>query len=385
MNTVFITGGTGLLGRAVVRRLLQGDESVAVKLLVRASSEEMLQARIERLLQYLGINFRDPGVRARVEGIRGDITLPRMGLSDTQYRELALGVKGILHIAACTKWGLPLEDLKEVNVSGTERVAEFARTAAQEGGLKFFAHVSTAYVAGDRTGVIREAELWEGQQFNNNYERSKFEGEMLVQNIKEDVPTVVLRPSMIIGDSQTGETPNFNVFYYIVKLSVKGRLPALPTRGSAFVDLIPSDYAAAALYEIVNQTTSIGKTFHLCSGPDRTPTMDEILGLMRTYFSQHSAQNGENRHRPPMMLNPTMYKYFVAPLLKATLPAKQRERMTNVELYIPYTTSRKIFDISNTIAATDELGAALPLLQEYYSNIFQFCLDTDWKGKGPVV
>ena len=385
MNVVFVTGGTGLLGRSVVSRLLQLDESVTLKLLVRAGSDELVESRVGRLLEYLGLDPRDPGVRARVQGIRGDITLPRMGVPDGVYRELARSVTGIVHIAACTSWDLPLDNLRKVNVVGTQQVAELARLASQQGALRYFAHVSTAYVAGDRSGVIREDELWEGQEFNNNYERSKFEAETLVREMKNGMPLIVFRPSMIIGDSQTGVTPNFNVFYYLVKLAVKGRLKALPTMRSALVDVAPSDYVAAAMGEIIKQETAAGKTFHLCSGPGRTPTMNDIFEVMTDFFSQYPADRENNHFRCPMMLNPGVYRHLVSPLLKATLPTEKRKRLKNVEVYIPYTTSKKIFDISNTLTAIGKTGLAPPLLRDYYPNIFQYCLDTDWKGKEPAV
>jgi long-chain acyl-CoA synthetase len=338
---------------------------------------------MDRLFKHLGQEFRDSQIRDRVEGIRGDITLPGMGIPDEKYLNMARSVAGIVHIAAHTRWDLSLVDLRRVNTVGTQRVAKLALLAAKKGTLEYFAHLSTAYVAGSRSGVIRETELWEGQEFNNNYERSKFEGEMFVQELKYEVPIIVFRPSMIIGNSQTGETTNFNVFYYLVRLAVEGRLKALPTMRSALIDLVPSDYVAAAICEIVNQKASIGNTFHLCSGRDRTPTMKEIFEFMTTFFSRYPVDLEKNHFRRPMMLNPTIYKHILSPLLRMTLPTEGKKRLKNVELYIPYTTARKIFDVSNTVTAIGKRGLAPPL-GDYYSNIFQYCLDTNWKTQEPA-
>lgn len=378
-----MTGGTGSLGRAVLRKFLNGDDSIKVKLLVRANSDEHLRSRMHRLRKWLGLNSEE--LRDRLEGIKGDITAPRLGLREAGYRELARNVKGIIHVAACTTWHMPLDLLRKVNYFGTLQVAELARSATQEGSLEYFAHVSTAYVAGDRRGVVLESELWEGQKFNNNYERSKFEAEMLVQEGKTDIPTVVLRPSMIIGDSQTGETTNFNVFYYLVKLMVRGHLRVLPTMESALVDVAPSDYVAEAMYEIVRLKSSIGKTYHLCSGRGRTPTTREILDLMTDFFSHNSADGKENRYRCPAMLNPAIYRHFVSPVLKAVLPASKRKYLRNVDLYLPYMISRKHFDITNTMAVLGQKGMAPPVLRDYYSNIFRYCLKAGWHADGAAV
>jgi long-chain acyl-CoA synthetase len=383
MSVVFITGATGQLGRAIVRRFLQTDNSLKLKLLVRASSDEVLQQRVDRLLEQLGFNSCDIGMRERIEGIRGDVGMPKLGIPDEDYNDLARTVQGIIHLAACTRWDLPLEDLRNINTAGTRHVAQLALRATQENGLEYFAHVSTAYVAGDRRGLIRETELSEGQAFNNNYERSKFESEVFIQDVKNDIPIIVFRPSMIIGDSTTGETTNFNVFYYLVKMAVKGRLKALPTMRSALIDLVPSDYAAAAIYETIKQENSKGKTFHLCSGSDRTPTMKEIFELMTRFFSKYPPANGENLFRCPMMIHPALYRNFISPFLRLALSAERKQRLRNVEVYVPYTSATKLFDTSHTTAALKDVGLSPPLFQDYYKNIFQYCLDTDWGKKNP--
>ena len=89
-------------------------------------------------------------------------------------------------------------------MSGTENVVHFCYTEK----IKRLHYISTAYVAGKRRDVVYEDELDKGQSFNNNYEKSKFDTEKLLNQVvrQYDVPTTVYRPSIIVGDSRTGYT-----------------------------------------------------------------------------------------------------------------------------------------------------------------------------------
>ena len=88
--------------------------------------------------------------------------------------------------------------------------------------LERLAYVSTAYVAGKRTGVVYEHELVMGQDFKNHYESTKFQAEVWVRELLDPVPTTILRPAIVVGDSRTGETEKFDGPYYILR-AISGR------------------------------------------------------------------------------------------------------------------------------------------------------------------
>ena len=77
--------------------------------------------------------------------------------------------------------------------------------------------VSTAYVAGDRTGSVYEHELVVGQGFKNHYESTKFQAELWVRQRMDEIPTTVYRPAIVVGDSQNGETEKFDGPYYVLR------------------------------------------------------------------------------------------------------------------------------------------------------------------------
>ena len=95
--------------------------------------------------------------------------------------------------------------------------------------LERLVYVSTAYVAGTRTGVVYEHELMMGQDFKNHYESTKFQAEVWVRDAMDRVPTTILRPAIVVGDSRTGETQKFDGPYYILRvISARERRRAIP-------------------------------------------------------------------------------------------------------------------------------------------------------------
>src|SRR5688500_7879259 len=148
----------------------------------------------------------------RIEVLPGDIGEPRLGLSDDEHQRLAGEVTLVFHLAAIYDLAVPLEIAQRVNVDGTGNVLDFCAAAKN---LERLLYVSTAYVAGKRTGVVYEHELVMGQEFKNHYESTKFQAEVWVREMLDRVPTTIVRPGIVVGDSKTGETQKFDGPYFI--------------------------------------------------------------------------------------------------------------------------------------------------------------------------
>ena len=101
-----------------------------------------------------------------------------------------------------------------MNVEGTGNVLELCEGCSE---LERLNYVSTAYVAGERTGVVYEHELALGQGFKNHYESTKFQAEVWVREALDRVPTTIYRPAIVVGDSKTGETQKFDGPYYMLR------------------------------------------------------------------------------------------------------------------------------------------------------------------------
>ena len=105
--------------------------------------------------------------------------------------------------------------------------------------------MGTAYVAGERTGLVREDELAVGQSYRNTYEQTKAEAEALVRSRLGSLPGVILRPSIIVGDSRTGVTSSFKMMYWPLKIYARGLWRTVPGYPDAVLDIVPVDFVAS--------------------------------------------------------------------------------------------------------------------------------------------
>ena len=120
---------------------------------------------------------------------------PGLGLGSRDRARLRASVDILLHAAATTGFTSPLETARNTNVVATRNVLAFAERATA---LSRVAHVSTAFVAGRRTGRILEPDLEHDLGFQNTYQQSKYEAEQLVRSYGDRLPVVVYRPSIVL-------------------------------------------------------------------------------------------------------------------------------------------------------------------------------------------
>jgi thioester reductase-like protein len=338
MGAVLLTGATGFVGTELLERLLErGDRPVHA--LVRAADDH---AAAERLPAH-----------ARLNVLAGDIEQPGLGLSAATRARLAEEVTTVVHCAASVSFDLSLEESRRVNVEGTRNVVELAERCP---GLERLTYVSTAYVAGEPRGLFREDQLDVGQRFRNPYERSKFEAERMIRGRANGLPLQVLRPSIIVGDSRTGRTSSFNVLYGPLKAFAGGRIPAIPARRSAPVDIVPVDYVADRAYELL--TDGPDGTFHVVAGRNAT-TVGRLLELTARHL----------RRKPPAVVPPGVYGSVIHPWLR-----HKYRGLRKLEVYFPYFSMRVRFDDRG-------LGPGPPV-ERYFHRLVEFAQRAGW-GRVP--
>jgi thioester reductase-like protein len=364
---VLLTGATGFVGMEVLARYLERTDR-CVYALVRGASEREVTARVERALRCLfGANH--PYSR-RVVAVRGDIARPGLGLG--RRRDwLAERVSEVVHGAASVSFELGLEDLREVNVEGTRRVLEFAERADKRDGLRRFSYISTAYVAGEHVGCFSEDDLDVGQRFRNAYEQSKFEAEHLVAGAR--LPVTVLRPSIIVGERETGWTQSFNVLYWPLRAFSRGAYAALPARRDAPVDVVPVDYVADAIFALSQAPEAEGSTFHLTAGCNAT-SVGELVELAAAYF----------RRPAPRLISPGVYRRVVHPLLlQAARDERSRRALSRSEVFFPYFEIAVTYDDRRSRVALRGAGITPPPLPGYFEQLVEFALAAQW-GRRPI-
>jgi thioester reductase-like protein len=253
-EVIFLTGLPSFAARTMCEEIVRTSPKTLVHALVRAKFENETRDFLDALpLEQ----------RSRVQLVEGDAAAMDLGLSGVELKQLAAEVDRIHHVAGVSYLGVDRETAEHVNVGGAREILEFAEACSS---LKCLVHHSTALVSGDRTGIVREDELKSGQRFRNVVEETKARAEKKMRAAMPRIPIAVVRPSMVVGDSQTGEIDRFDGPYLLILLIVTSpaeiALP-LPSRGDAALNLVPADYVARAARAIGLDPGSPGRTFHV--------------------------------------------------------------------------------------------------------------------------
>jgi long-chain acyl-CoA synthetase len=251
---VLLTGATGSFGRDVAAELLA--RGCQVFALVRGTTAAEARRRAVDAV----------GTSPRLRVLHGDVTIPGIGLARIPP------VDAILHAAASTEFGLSLTDARRANVQATRNVLELAQRIP---GLTHTAYVSTAFVAGRRTGRVLESELRHTAGFVNSYEQSKYEAELLVSAANVRVPISIFRPSAVIESGRGGRSRARSALRFVLGLIRAGTLPVLPGNGDDPFDIIDAADAARAVVEIFLERPP-GGIYHIASG-DRAPRVGDIV------------------------------------------------------------------------------------------------------------
>lgn len=259
MATFFFTGFPGFLGSALLPRVLARAPGAAAVCLVQPRFARLAAERLAAL------GAEHPGIAGRVRLLEGDITAPGLGLAPGEADALRRGVREVFHLAAVYDLSVRRALAMRVNVDGTRAVLELAACAP---GLTRFHHVSTCYVSGRHPGVFREDDLERGQAFNNPYEETKYLSEVEVARARSaGMPVSVYRPSIVVGDSATGETQKYDGPYYALQwLLRQPRLALMPVVGDARAtefNVVPRDFVVQAIAHLSALPTTAGGTYAL--------------------------------------------------------------------------------------------------------------------------
>jgi thioester reductase-like protein len=369
-DSVLLTGVTGFVGMELLVRYLERTDR-RVYALVRGDSDQEVTARVEHTL--LSLFGADHPYAERVVAVRGDITHPGFGLRGYSNDELAERVSEIVHGAASVSFELGLEASRAINVEGTRQVLEFGERCHQRGGLRRLSYISTAYVAGEYVGRFSEDELEVGQCFRNAYEQSKFEAEHLLAHARSRIPITVLRPSIVVGERDSGWTSSFNVLYWPLRAFAQGAYVALPARREALVDVVPVDYVADAIFALSQAPEAEGSTYHLTAG-ESAASVGELVELATEHFKRPA----------PRLIAPQVYHYVLHPLLvRASPDQRYRRALARSKVFFPYFAMAVVYDDRRSRVALRSAGIRPPPLRHYFNRLVEFALAAEW-GRRPI-
>jgi long-chain acyl-CoA synthetase len=360
---ILVTGATGFLGVQLVRELLARHPQARLALLIRDRAGQPGQQRADLIVP--------PAERSRVQVYSGDVGQPNCGLDAASYQSLSAETTRVIHSAATVRFDHSLEEARRINVEGTRRMMDFAAGMRQ---LRSLAYVGTAYVAGERAELVRESELDVGQSYRNTYEQTKAEAEALVRSRLGSLPGVILRPSIIVGDSRTGVTSSFKMMYWPLKIYARRLWRTVPGYPDAVLDIVPVDFVAASVARLLFDEAALGNTVHLCAGPRGSATIEQIARRAMEYF--HAPQ--------PRYVDPKLFFAAIRPLLFLALWGRKRRVLRDGRAYRDYFTMRMQFDTTNAERLLGPAGISPPPVLDYLDRLFHYCVASDW-GRKPVV
>ncbi len=278
---ILLTGFPSFVSRRLFLSLYQSAPDATFRLLVRPDYVDAARHQLSTMPL-----TEDADVRI----LSGDVVAIDLGLSGREYLELVAKVTEIYHVASIWYLGVHRKQTWEVNVVGTQTILD---AAYEMKNLKRLNHFSTAFVAGDREGVIMEDELAEGQKFRNAYEETKFEAERLMLAAMDHLPISIFRPSIIVGDSHTGEIDKLAGPYYLMYaiMLAPPNVPVLmPGKGDKPLNLVPIDFVTDAISIISQKDNAVGKTFHLC---DPNPlSAQKVFSLVAEFTGKRAPIRG---------------------------------------------------------------------------------------------
>ena len=316
---LFLTGASGVVGRALLKQL-PADQVIC-------------------------LTHREPVSLAGVETIRGNISERRLGLAEDCFGALANRIGGIVHAAAVTKFSQPAEQIFAVNVGGARQVLELAQAA----GVPLY-FVSTAFVH-----PVRDLT---GSAVSNAYEESKLCAEDIIRSSGH--PATIVRPSIIVGDSRTGEIERFQGFHLILELALRRRVTWLPGTADSYIDFIPQDAVADIILGLVRAGV-VNRDYWLTAGA-RALRLRHLIALVVANASQIFG----HPITPPHLVGADVFERFLRSKLLTAQPAAKRIAYKQLSHYARY------------LSIVEPLPTSLPSLpydsdQTFASNVRYWC------------
>ena len=350
----FVTGGTGFIGRHLVEGLLKREGTIYM--LVREGSRGKVDALAQRLRAAEG----------RIVVVPGDLSKPGLGAEGFEEK-----IDHLFHLAAVYDVEADEESAVRANVDGTRHVIEFAN--AHEVGR--FHHTSSIAVAGSYKGVFQEDMFEEGQKLVHHYHRTKYESEQLVRQGVQ-TQTLVFRPGIVVGHSETGEMDKVDGPYYFFKLIQKLRnavpqwLPLAGPEGGQ-TNIVPVDFVARAMDHIAHLPDADlpGDTFHLVN-PDPMSVGGAINAFAKAAHAPQFA----------MRIDPHLTNAIPAPVRAGVMALPTVKRIRNQllrDVGIPPDAmlNRDFnchFDARDTMRALEGTAIAVPPLDTYAPKLWDY-------------
>ncbi|WP_438316599.1 SDR family oxidoreductase [Sporosarcina sp. FA9] len=349
MKVHFLTGFPGFITTELIKELIKEGNSNLFYALVLPEQVDFAKRKADSMLKELNSTHS-------IKIVAGDITKPNLGMNEVVLQELYEKTLTVWHLAAIYDLAVKEELAWKVNVEGTIVVNKFVRSHPD---ILRYMYFSTAYVAGKREGKLLETELIRPTSFKNYYEETKFEAELLVEELKDLVAITIIRPGIARGHSKTGETIKFDGPYFFMNMIDRLKwLPIIPYVGKseAFLNVVPIDYIISASVYLSSHSAAESQTIHLTD-----PTPHPVEEIYRAMVFEVTGKNPKGR--------------FPKVLAAKALTSKRIQQMLGVEAEtLDYLTWNAMFDttIADRLLEESEIHCAdfiksIPAMTVFYN------------------
>ncbi|MBX3189735.1 MAG: SDR family oxidoreductase [Labilithrix sp.] len=344
-EVVLLTGFPSFGARKLCEHLVASH----ARTLVHAVVQKKFEADAREALDALPLEQR-----GRVNLLEGDAAAMDLGLSGSELKAVASEIDRIHHMAQVSYLGADRKLAEHVNVGGAREILELASVARS---LQCLVFHSTAHVSGDRTGLVLEAELDKGQTFRNVVEETMARAEKMMRGAMSKVPIAVVRPTIVVGDSQTGEVDRFDGPYFLILLIVTSPpdfpMP-LPGRADTLLHLVPADYYVRAACAIGRDPRARGRTFHI--GDPSPLTTKRVFELV-------AAAGGRRTPRG----------FIPANLTKALLRTPGIDRLAkSPRAFIDALATPVTYSFANTTELLADTDVRCPPLESYVDGLVEY-------------
>ena len=370
MSVYLVTGGSGVVGSGIIAELLSRTDA-KILVLLRAKKGQALEVRFEELKKFWREHY--PAIPAtdlatRLQAIGGEITEPRLGISDSDRATLAATCTHIIHCAASVRMNLPVEEARQTALFPVESIVELGRTCRE---LRKAEFISTVGVGGRWEGPLPERWITEPREFHNTYESSKAAAEDFLKiEIAQGFPATIHRPSMVVGNSNNGAVIHFQIFYFICDfLSGRRTFGIYPDISRGTLDIVPNDYVARAVVAASQDAGTNGEIFHLCSGPARALRLFELRDIVRAKFRAAGRQGW----LPKLDLSAANFTRMLKTLARF-LPDRERRAINTLPIYLDYLSGVQQFGNAQTCARLAKVGIEMPDNAQVLERILDFYL-----------
>jgi nucleoside-diphosphate-sugar epimerase len=345
-RSIFITGFPGFIAGRLVERLASADTQFF--LLVQPQFVDTAMESVEKISHARNVPLENFAL------VEGDITKPNLGIAETDIDPITAEATDIFHLAAVYDLEVAKDLAYAVNLGGTKNVNEFARSLRK---LRRYSYVSTCYVAGKRKGRILETDLEHNAGFRNFYEETKYLAEMEVERLKKELPVTIFRPSIVVGDSKTGETAKYDGIYYLIHyLRRAPTLLRLINVGNTKVrlNLVPVDFVVESMAALAFDESAEGETLALA---DPAPlTTAELFDAIAAKLSG----------KPSAVTPPPR-------LIEVSLSTPISPPITGLPLFgVPYFFIEQEYDTRESANQLLQHGIRCPRFGSYVGNLLNF-------------